>query len=139
MYKKTISYEDYNGEQQTRTFYFNLSKAELIEMQFSSEGGLQERLTRMIETKDGSGMMKTIKELILRSYGEKSADGNRFIKSKELSESFEQSEAYSELFMEIATDEKAAEAFVNGIIPKQLAAELQKQSNKQVLEAVPIN
>ena len=139
MYKKTISYEDYNGEQQTRTFYFNLSKAELIEMQFSSEGGLQERLTRMIETKDGSGMMKTIKELILRSYGEKSADGNRFIKSKELSESFEQSEAYSELFMEIATDEKAAEAFVNGIIPKQLATELQKQSNKQVLEAVPIN
>ena len=124
MYKKTITYPDYNGEEIKEDFYFNLTKAEILEMQLEKEGGLAEKIQAIVDSKNVPELIKIFKELILRSYGKKSDDGNRFIKSPELSREFTQTEAYSELFMELATDSDAASAFINGIIPANLAKEL---------------
>lgn len=124
MLKRKITYTDYNGNERTEDFYFNLSKAELTEMQLSESGGLTEFIQRIIDTQDTKKIIELFKDLILKSYGEKSLDGKRFIKSKELSESFAQTEAYSDLFMELATDSKAASEFVNGIIPADLAKQV---------------
>ena len=124
MYKKTITYPDYNGEEIKEDFYFNLTKAEILEMQLEKEGGLAEKIQAIVDSKNVPELIKIIKELILRSYGKKSDDGKRFIKSPELSREFTQTEAYSELFMELATDSDAASAFINGIIPANLAKEL---------------
>ena len=124
MYKKTITYLDYNGEEIKEDFYFNLTKAEILEMQLGKEGGLAEKIQTIVDSKNVPELIKIFKELILRSYGKKSDDGKRFIKSPELSREFTQTEAYSELFMELATDSDAASAFINGIIPANLAKEL---------------
>ena len=124
MYKKTITYPDYNGEEIKEDFYFNLTKAEILEMQLEKEGGLAEKIQAIVDSKNVPELIKIFKELILRSYGKKSDDGKRFIKSPELSRVFTQTEAYSELFMELATDSDAASAFINGIIPANLAKEL---------------
>ena len=124
MYKKTITYPDYNGEEIKEDFYFNLTKAEILEMQLEKEGGLAENIQAIVDSKNVPELIKIFKELILRSYGKKSDDGKRFIKSPELSREFTQTEAYSELFMELATDSDAASAFINGIIPANLAKEL---------------
>jgi hypothetical protein len=121
MLKKTIKYTDYNGVERTEDFYFNLSKAELTEMEMSVQGGFAEKINRIVAAEDAPSIIETFKDLILKSYGEKSEDGKRFIKSKELSEIFAQTEAYSELFMELATDSEAAAAFVNGIVPVNMA------------------
>ena len=123
MLKKAISYVDYNGESRTENFYFNLTKAELMEMELSISGGFTEMIQRVIEAKETPTIVKIFKELILKSYGEKSADGKRFMKSKELSEAFSQTEAYNVLFMELATDSDAAAEFVNGIIPQDIVAQ----------------
>ena len=117
MLKKSITYTDYNGTERTENFYFNLSKAEIMEMEMSTAGGLAERIQRIVETQDAPEIIKIFKELILKAYGEKSGDGKRFIKNAELTEAFAQTEAYSNLFMELATDAEAASQFVNGIVP----------------------
>ena len=120
MLKKTVTYVDYNGVERTEDFYFNLSKAEVTEMELSVEGGFSKMLEEIIKSKDNVRIMELFKQMVLKAYGEKSADGKRFVKSKELSEAFSQTEAYSEIFMELALDEKAAAAFVNGIMPANL-------------------
>ena len=120
MLKKTITYTDYNGVELTEDFYFNLSKAEVTEMELSVEGGFSKMLEEIVKSNDNARILELFKEMVLKAYGEKSADGRRFIKSKELSEAFSQTEAYSEIFMELALDEKAAAAFVNGIMPSNL-------------------
>ena len=130
MLKKTIKYTDYNGVEREEDFYFNLSKAEIAEMELEIPGGMTAMLQRITASKDTPSLVKIFKDLILRSYGEKSADGKRFIKSTELKESFSQTEAYSELFMELATNAESASAFVNGIIPADVA----KASKKQIPE-----
>lgn len=117
MLKKTITYTDYNGTERTENFYFNLSKAEAAEMEMSTAGGLAEMIQRVVDAKDAPSLIKIFKDLILKAYGEKSPDGKRFIKSEELSRDFSYTEAYSQLFIELATDADAASAFVNGIIP----------------------
>ena len=117
MLKKTITYTNYNGIELTEDFYFNLSKAEVMEMEMSTSGGLAEMITRIVAAQDAPAIIKIFKELILKAYGEKSPDGKRFIKSEENSKAFSQTEAYSILFMELATDADAASAFVNGIVP----------------------
>ena len=120
MLKKTVTYVDYNGAERTEDFYFNLSKAEVTEMELSVEGGFSKMLEEIVKSKDNVRIMELFKQMVLKAYGEKSADGKRFVKSKELSEAFSQTEAYSEIFMELALDEKAAAAFVNGIMPSNL-------------------
>ena len=128
MLKKVISYTDYDGNERKETFYFNLSKAEIAEMELSTSGGLAQSIQRVIDTQDNPKIVAIFKDLILRSYGEKSPDGKRFIKSKELSEGFSQTEAYSELFIELASNADAASAFINGIIPPEIAKEVAKDN-----------
>lgn len=120
MLKKTITYVDYNGTQRTEDFYFNLSKAEVAEMEMSVEGGFSKMLEELVASKDNVRIVELFKQMVLKSYGEKSADGRRFMKSPEISEAFAQTEAYSEIFMELALNEEAAAAFVNGIMPASL-------------------
>ena len=120
MFSKTITYTDFNDVERTETFYFNLSKSEIAEMQMTTEGGLGEKLQKIIDSKDQAEIFKMFKYLILKAYGEKSADGKQFVKSEALSEAFSQTAAFDEFFMELGTDSKAAQTFVNGIIPKDL-------------------
>lgn len=121
MFKKTITYKDFNDVERTEDFYFNLSMAELSEMEASADGGLSETIEKIVNSKDTKEIVKLFKELILKSYGEKSADGRRFMKSEEISKAFEETNAYSDLFMELSTDSDEATKFVNGIMPKQLS------------------
>ena len=122
MLKKTITYIDYNGTERKEDFYFNISKAEIMEMEMGTTGGMVEMINKIVAAQDAPAIIDMFKKMILKAYGEKSADGKRFIKSKELSEAFSQTEAYSQLFMELATDADAASKFVNGIVPAQETA-----------------
>lgn len=117
MLKKTIKYTDYNNTERSEDFYFNLSKAEVMEMEMGTIGGLSEKINKLIAAKDSPTIIAIFKDLILKSYGEKSADGKHFVKNEEIRTAFSQTEAYSNLFMELATDTKAAIDFFNGIIP----------------------
>lgn len=119
MLKKTITYKDFNDTERTEDFYFNLSKAELVEMQHSKQGGLETYIKNIIDARDSSELIRLFKDLVLKAYGEKSEDGRRFVKSDELRTEFSQTQAYSDLFMTLATDEQEAIAFVNGILPKE--------------------
>ena len=123
MLKKTITYTDYNGNERTEDFYFNLTKAEVMEMEMSTSGGLAETIQRIVAAQDAPAIIKIFKELVLKSYGVKSMDGKRFMKSDAIREEFAQTEAYSILFMELATDAEAASKFVNGIVPADLNAD----------------
>lgn len=124
MLVKKIKYTDYKGNVREEEFHFNLSKAEVAEMELSHSGGLSEKIKRVVATQNSSEIVKIFKDLILQSYGEVSDDGRRFVKNEQLRSEFAQTEAYSELFMELASDADAAAAFVNGIIPQ---VEEQKQ------------
>lgn len=127
MFKKTITYKDFNDQEVKEDVYFNLTKAEIMEMQLEENGGFAERVQRIIDAKDVPSIIKIFKELILKSYGVKSDDGKRFVKNDRLREEFSQTVVYSELFMEFATNADSASAFVNGIIPAdQLQAIQQK-------------
>ena len=128
MLKKIITYTDYNGVERTEPFYFNLSKAELMEMELGVTGGMTEMLDKIIAAKDAPSLMKTFKEMIMKAYGVKSDDGKRLIKSEELSIAFTQTEAYSVLFMELITDDKAAADLVNGIIPNEIKDKVADQT-----------
>ena len=121
MLKKTIEYVDYNGLTRKEDFYFNLTKAEIMEMEMSTSGGLAEMIQRIVAAQDAPSIIKVFKDLVLKAYGVKSPDGKRFIKTDDLTLEFAQTEAYSILFMELATDADAAAAFVNGIMPADVA------------------
>lgn len=122
MLKKTITYTDYNGVEKTEDFYFNLTKAELMKMELMTAGGLTETITRIVNAKDAPAIIAIFEDLILKAYGVKSPDGKRFEKSQALRDEFAQTEAYSILFMELATDADAAAKFVNGIVPADMTA-----------------
>lgn len=134
MLKKTITYEDFNGDMVTEDFYFHLSKAELVELEMSHEGGLSTALERIIAAKDNKALITEFKSLLLLSYGKRSDDGKRFVKTQELRDEFTSTEAYSVLFMELVTETDKAIDFVQGVIPKDLGEEAAKVTN---LEAVP--
>lgn len=121
MYKKTITYIDYNGNERKEDHYFNLSKAELIRMEMSVTGGWTESVKRVIEAQDVPAIMEVFEEMIKKSYGIKDADGKGFVKKQEYLDAFMSTEAYSELFVELVTNADAAAAFMNGIIPAELA------------------
>ena len=135
MIKKTITYTDYDGNERKEDFYFNLSKPELIEMQTSESGGLEKKIEKITQEQDVAKIIELMKEIIQKSYGVKSDDGKRFIKNQEILDEFMQSEAYSELFMELATDANAASDFINGILPKGLVEEAKKiEANGNVVD-----
>lgn len=125
MLKRTIEYPDYNGNMRKEDFYFNLTKAELAEMNLSIAGGMAKMIEDLVSAQDAPKAAAIFKDIILRSYGVKSPDGKRFIKSKALSEEFMQTEAYSILYMELLTDDtaKAAATFINGILPNDISSD----------------
>ena len=131
MLKKTITYNDYNGVSRTEDFYFNLSKAEIMEMEMSTAGGMEQMINKIIAAQEIPAILKVFNDMILKSYGEKSADGKRFIKNKELTDEFTQTEAYSNLYMELSTDANAAAAFVNGIIPVDVSKQVMQEAAVQ--------
>lgn len=117
MLKKKIKYTDFNGTEREEEFFFNLTKAEVAEMQMSTEGGLGKMIEKIVAENNSKRMIEIFKDLILRSYGEKSLDGKRFVKTQQLRDDFSQTEAYSELFMSLASNADMATDFINGIVP----------------------
>lgn len=136
MLKKSITYTDYNGTERTEDFYFNMTRAELMEMELGTTGGMTEMIQKIVAAQDAPAIIKIFKDLVLKAYGEKSADGKRFIKSDEISTAFAQTEAYSQLFMELATDADKAAEFVNGIVPSDVAKQAAAQGSNPVLSTV---
>ena len=120
MVVEKIKYTDFNGLEREEEFMFNLTEAEITEMELTTDGGLSDSIKKIIAAQDTPAIIKVFKMLLLKSYGEKSADGRRFVKSDKLSEEFSQTNAYSQLFMKLATDDKAAVAFINGIMPDSM-------------------
>lgn len=127
MLKKTITFTDYFGEERTQDFYFNLTKSELMEMNLSADGGVERLVEKIIQTNDRKKLVTYFKEMVLKSYGEKSDDGFQFMKGEEITKRFEQSPAYDQLFMELVTDADKAADFINGIVPKELSEQMKKQ------------
>jgi hypothetical protein len=126
MFKRDVTYEDFDGEEVTETFYFNLSKRELIELEVEYKEGLQDALQRIIKANDNKTLIFEFQKIVLLAYGIKSDDGRRFIKTPTVKEEFSQTAAYDSLFMELATNAEAASAFINGIIPKDIAQAAEK-------------
>lgn len=120
MLKETIKYTDYNGTEREEDFYFNLSRAELIDLEYSTPGGLKELLEKIIKEKDTVKIYQMFKDIVMLAYGEKSDDGKHFVKSKDISSAFTQTEAFSELMMKFISDADFAAKFVNGIIPNSI-------------------
>lgn len=135
MIKKTITYTDYDGNQRTEDYYFNLNKAEVIEMEFSIGGGLSKSMERMSQLRDTTKIVPLLKDIVLRSYGEKSGDGKHFVKSEEFSRAFEQSEAYSELMVELLSNADEAAKFISGIagVSQEDLDEVKKKANISAL------
>lgn len=135
MLKKTITYQDYNGTERTEDFFFNLNKAEVMEMEMSTTGGLAEMIQNIVKANDAPAIIKIFKDIVLKAYGEKSPDGKRFMKVNEagipLYIAFSQTEAYSQLFMELATNANAAAEFINGIVPSDMDTN-KTQSNQSI-------
>lgn len=135
MLKKTITYTDYDGNVRTEDFYFNLSKADVLEMELGVAGGMRQMLERIIQEKDNRRIVEAVKDFIGRSYGVKSPDGKHFVKNKENLEAFMSTEAYTELLLELLQDGDGASAFINGIFPQELIQEAEQEQKK--LTAVP--
>jgi hypothetical protein len=120
VFKRTITYTNFDDEEVSEVFYFNISKPELLDMEVKFKQGMSKRIQTMIDSNDRKELLETFKELVLLSYGEKSEDGRRFIKSDQISKEFTQTAAYDALFMELATSDVALVAFLNGILPKDM-------------------
>lgn len=131
MLKRKIDYEDFEGEKQSEIFYFNLTKAELIELTFEDNEDFGTMLKRIINTKNNAELIKRFKQIILMAYGVKSDDGKRFIKNDQLREEFSQTAAYDVLFMELATNDEVAYQFLTGLLPRDLADTINKEDLKQ--------
>lgn len=130
--KKTIEYEDFNGETVVEDHYFHLTKADLIELEMGHRGGLHEYLQRIVASEDGKAIITEFKQMILLSYGKRSEDGKRFIKTQEMRDEFVSSEAYSTLFLELCTQADKAAEFVNGIVPAGLDLDLAKLTASEI-------
>lgn len=126
MIKKTITFNDYNGVERKEDFYFNLSKFEVMKMEMGKKGGLAEYIQSIVAAQDAPSIIAIFEDLVLKAYGVKSADGREFIKNDQVRDSFKQTEAYSIICMELATDADAAAKFINGIVPADLSAEMKK-------------
>nr|DAE20907.1 MAG TPA: hypothetical protein [Siphoviridae sp. ctgBD49] len=136
MLKKTITYTDYDGMERTEDFWFNLSKTELTKLDAELPGGVLGVLRKIIDKKDRKALVDFIETLILRSYGEKTLDGKRFVKTPDMAEEFMQTPAYDELFMSILSDTDSQTSFINGVIPQSMAKEIEQTDKKQVENAL---
>lgn len=139
MLERKITYTDFNGEKRTETFRFNLNKAEILEMELGTAGGLTQMIEKLVEIQDYPQIIQLYKKFILSAYGEKSLDGKTFVKNDEIRRNFEQSGAYEELFMELLGNKDAAAAFVNGVMPKaQTTGDHEKPELKLTDTAAPL-
>ena len=126
MLKKTVTYTDFNDIERTEDHYFHMTEAELIQLETGETGGYTNMIKRISAAQDTPMLMKLFKELLLMSYGIKSADGRRFEKTDEIRREFEQTEAFSQIYMELITDDKAGAEFIEGIVPNKLKDEYKK-------------
>lgn len=131
MLQKTITYEDFNGEERSETFYFNLTKTELAKLEYSHGGGLTEWIKRAVEKRDGKTILETFEEIVKATYGVKSPDGKTFMKSDAIFEEFKSTNAYDQLYMELVTDGEKAAEFITQCMPKELREEAVKAMKKQ--------
>lgn len=138
MYKCALTYEDFDGNSITEDFYFNLTKAEIIELEAEWEGGLQGTLDRLTKANDVKALVEMFKGLIAKTYGQRSEDGKRFRKTPDILGDFMDTNAYSEMFIKLATDSDFAAEFVNGIMPRDLMAEAKKQGLLDADGKVPV-
>lgn len=129
MIKITKTYTDFNGVERTEDFFFNLTEAELTEMELGVEGGMKGLLEKIIAEKNQKQIIEYFKNIVLMAYGEKSVDGRRFTKNDEIRDGFAPTEAYSMIFMELATDAEKAAEFINGIIPSNVGKQIPKIHN----------
>ena len=134
MYRKVIKYTDYNGNEREEPFYFNMNKAEIVKWQIEVNGGLKNSLQAAIDAHDQRVLTRVFDDMIRRSYGEKSPDGKYFMKNEEILNHFTCTEAYSVLFMELGSDDLAADAFVKGILPEDMVREAEEEAKKQIEE-----
>lgn len=135
MYKTTVTYEDFDGNQKTEDLYFNLTKAEITKLQLGTVGGFDKKIQSIIDSKDSTKIIALFEELILLSYGKRTEDGG-FVKSKKISDEFSTTEAYSELFMTLISDEKAQKAFFLGIMPRDIASQVEGELKAQSIAKV---
>lgn len=138
MYVKEIEYTDFNGVTRKEKFYFNLTKAEILDMELGKTGGLTEYIQKILAAQDTPEIMALFKKLLLMSYGVKSDDGRRFIKNDQVREDFEQTQAYSDLYMLLALDDNEASKFVNAIVPEDMKVS-DAQKAQFVKELIPSN
>lgn len=134
MLKREIKYENFDGEETSEVFYFNLSESELIELELEFDGSLGEMLEGIVKAQDHKEIVKWFKKIVLMAYGEKSEDGRRFIKSEEGRTEFSQTAAYNALFMELATNEDSAATFIQGVLPRSFS----KQDQDKPVLAPPV-
>ena len=127
MLKRTITYEDFNGESASEIFYFNFTKTELLRLEVSYDGGMFGFLQRIVESESQKELFAEFEKIILLAYGTKSDDGKQFIKNDQLREEFSQTAAYDALFQELTTDEGAAATFIEGVMPKDMREEIAKE------------
>ena len=138
MLKKTITFMDFNDNERTEDFYFNLTKTELTKLNFGKTGGLTEIIKKITSTQDLPKIIAMFEEIITYSYGEKSLDGRTFIKNDEVLAAFTQTNAYSQLYMELATNATSAAAFIEGIVPRDIAEEMAKEAAKEAATQPPV-
>lgn len=136
MLKKTITYVDYDGRERTEDFWFNLSKTELTKLDAELPGGVLGVLRKIIDKQDRKALVDFIETLILRSYGEKTPDGKRFVKTIDMAEEFMQTPAYDVLFMSILSDTDSQTSFINGVIPQSMVKEIEQTDKQQVENAL---
>lgn len=134
MLSKEITYTDFNGVKRTETFYFNISKPELIKWQVKEGYGLDEEVTKLTKSENLKKSIEIFEKLIDYSIGIKSEDGKRLIKNDgQIASEFKETNAYEVLYMELGTDDKKAAEFINGIFPK-LTEEEKKEMQQKVEE-----
>lgn len=134
MLKKSITYKDYDGNDKTSTLYFHLNKFEWLELETYTKGGLIENLQHAIETGNAKKTIDILKKIILRAYGEKNPETGTFEKSDDIAIRFSKTEAFSELFYELAYNEESSKAFFLGLIPSELREEAVKRMDTQMAE-----
>ena len=130
MLKKSITFEDFNGNKRTKEYYFNLSTAEVVEMETSVDGGYADMLKRIIAATDANNLIKEFKAFILAAIGEKSEDGEYFTKNDDIRNRFASSPAYSELFVELASNANSAAEFFIGVLPAEFGEHLREAADK---------
>lgn len=136
MIKKTITFEDFNGNQITEDFYFNLTVDEILSMEYSEKGGLSEHVKSIIASNDNAQIYLKFKDIILAAYGEKSEDGLRFVKNDKIKEEFSQTNAFSELLFNFMKNPDEAATFVNALVPQDKISELVSNYEGQTASVV---